>query len=253
MGGGKGPCTCTAEHIYDVYDVTSIAVAAVAAQLPLVLAVQAYNIGTGPQPLDSKVQISLLVTYAHGAGEIVVATGAASPLWRTYNGDAWMNTSCCTASQWYTAPRENWVAALEPVGWRSSLFNDSTWEVAATKTHFAYPLVARPARHLALAVGIHPTLIETIAPGHTFIDLGREVQGGVIVTFENATAGTLVYARFGETLISGTPGSPPAVRYMMSTGNQYWMGWTLRGGSQQIEIHEVSGVVIAVTTNTHDH
>jgi hypothetical protein len=236
-GSGGGPCVCTPEHVYDTYDVTALVSAGGGPADTATLAVQAFN-----TPPDSKVLALLVVTAANGtvvtAG--TTATGGAAA-WKAWVADGYMNASCCTAQQWYIQARENYDTAAEPVGWRLPGYDDSAWGAAAEAAPIAAPLVARPTRPMAVATGVVPAVVTRLAPGHVFIDMGREVQGGLTAVFTNASGGELVYARFGEALLSA---DPPAVQYEMSTGNSYWMGWTLRA---------TSPAAPAVTVETHEY
>lgn len=227
--------------MYDAYDVTADVVAASSGAsargsgpAALVIAVAAFNYApsTAPANADSKVLALLVVGYGDGTTEVLSGTGGPSGGWRALQADAWMNASCCTAQQWFLAPRENFIAAREPVGWRQPGFDASGWEAPAVCAPFDAPLIARPTVPLTVTPGVKPAIVQRLGPGHVFIDMGREVQGGLSVAFSNASDGQTVYARFGEELQApAAPGDPPAVRYEMRTGNSYWMAWTLRNTS----------------------
>ena len=238
VGGGKGPCTCTPEHVYDTYDVT--AALAASSSSPVTLAIQAFNYPPGPPAhADSKVVLQVVLTFADGSVQLVGGTGTA---WRVWAADAYMNATCCTAQQWFIAPRENFDAGAQILGWKRAGFNDSGWATPALAAPFSHPLIARPTLPLAVEVGVLPAIVERRGAGHYFVDFGVEFQGGVTVAFANVVSnGTAptpprVFARFGETLLP----NGLDVKYEMSTGNSYWMEWDLNssGGDVTVETHE---------------
>lgn len=256
-------CSCEPEHVYDQYDVTQALLGASCstAAPSCLLAVAAYNNVPGGVPgsgAESKVLVQLRIRFADG---VVQDVGTAND-WLAFAADAYMNGTCCTETAWYTLNKENYVAALEPVGWRSPSFNASApaWTSVVTLGAFAAPLVARPTLPIRIADGLQPPVLVPVSPTHYFIDLGREIQGGLRVTFLNATSGARVALRLGEEVVYGggcsaarqrgaadapqraaAPGATPpvpSVLYHMRTGNDYEHVWTLRDGPQTLELHE---------------
>ena len=134
------------------------------------------------------------VTYADGTQALL---GTSPSSWAAFNADPVYRPTCCTSDpSWFLQPAENFDARLEPVGWREPGFNASgpLW-VAATETvgWGDVPLQARATRPMAVTEGLVPQSVTQLGPGHIFIDLGREIQGGLLVEFPaSATSGTQV-------------------------------------------------------------
>lgn len=197
-------------------------------------------LGERKYPTYTLWQVAL--TYSDGS-QTLLGTDASS--WLALNADPVFDPSCCTSDpSWFFQPAENFDARLEPVGWREPGFiaNDPRWVRAAETSGWGdVPLEARKTRPMAITEGIVPASIVVLGPGHIFIDLGREIQGGLHVNFPStAVAGTQVWGdivclpyyksdnvvsdslqivvRLGEELISE---DPPAVMYNMRTGNKY--------------------------------
>jgi len=277
--GDPLPCTCTPEQVYDGFNVTD----AVQAGQPLSVALQCFNYAPTGGVLNqtSKVLASLVVWYADGA-VVHVGTGLPGPdgaRWVSFNADPYYNASCCTSDHsWYLQPAENVITALEPVGWRAPGFAPSApaWTPSALQPPFTVALTARPSEPASVAVGVPAASWQQIAPGHWFIDYGREfqvreegaggaaqsrtapghgttwlclrlhpamrvcllrVQGGMRLTFETQAAGA-------GTQVWVRWGEelasvdPPAVLYDMRTTNQYVSVITLRAGTSVVEQHE---------------
>ena len=85
-----------------------------------------------------------------------------------------------------------------------------------------------------------PAQVTQRGPGHWLIDVGREVQGGVTVTFANASSGDVVRVGYGEEAVDSfvQPSQPNStipgcaactVRCCpMRTTNVFLSAWTLR-------------------------
>lgn len=89
VGGDPAACSCTREHVYDVYDVTPLVDAATAGGNPLALALQSYNQPPNPaRPASnatSGVLLQVVFTFANGSTSSVF-TGADAG-WSAYNAD----------------------------------------------------------------------------------------------------------------------------------------------------------------------
>jgi hypothetical protein len=276
VGGDKGVCFCTPHHVYDVYDVTQLVSSAISGGSNLTVAIQSFNYppNNASSPIlnvPSKVLLQISLTYADGsvvvlgAGGGATTTSATASLSSTFvplsfsalNADAYFAPSCCVSDvAWYLQPAENFVASLEPLGWRTPGYApsppDPRWVPAALQPPFdpaREPLVARPTRPMSVAEGVQPASVVQLGPGHWFVDFGLEFQGGVRISFPStdpALDGHTVQIRMGEELLSV---DPPAVKYEMRTGNTFLYTWTLRGGPgsngslpdggvQTFELHE---------------
>jgi hypothetical protein len=99
VGGDPGACTCTREHVYDTYDVTTLVAAATTGGSPLTLALQSYNQPPNPaRPAanaTSGVLMQLVLTFANGSTSSVFTGPDAG--WSAYNADGYYLPSCCTS------------------------------------------------------------------------------------------------------------------------------------------------------------
>lgn len=232
-----GTCTCQPEQVYDVLDVTAaVQDGLVLGQGHLAVALQCFQ---APGPLTARVQIQVNIFLADGT-VVTVGTTTASPTWLALDATLWMAPSCCTERAWFYGPTENWDARLEPVGWRTARLTDLSpvrgWQPAAAAGAFFAPLVPKPTLSLAVHSGMQPVVTKLVAPGHLFLDFGKELQGGLTISLPASTpAGIVLTVQQGEELVST---DPPAVMYQMRTGNDYSGKWTTRAGAQTIEMHE---------------
>ena len=238
VGSAGPPCICAAEHVYDAYDVTAAAAAAAARGDAALLAVQAFQApavaGTVAQARGA---VLAAVAFDSATGSRVIVGTTANSSWRALDATAWMAPGCCAAQAWYYQPSENWDMRAEPVGWRAPGFNDGAWAVAADAPGaFIAPLAARPTLSLLVVDGIVPAVVRTLGPGHLFVDLGRELQGGLTLAWPAATpAGAAFAVLLGEELATA---EPPSVLWHMRTGNVYRDDLITRAGAQVAEHHE---------------
>lgn len=166
--------------------------------------------------------VARLVVVLTDGSRIEVPT---STRWKARSGERLLPGTEDIGGGWYRAPREDWDARHEPVGWTEPGFDDQTWPSAV--------VVEMPADPAPATVSIEQHLGEVlearrVQPGRWFIDLGREIVGGLRLDVE-ATSGTDVTVRLGEELEGGR------VRSQLRTSNRYEETWTLRDGPQTIE------------------
>jgi len=99
VGGDPGACSCTREHVYDTYDVTTLVAAATTGGSPLTLALQAYNQPPNPAHAatnaTSGVLMQIVITFSNGSTSSVL-TGAGTG-WSAYNADSYYRPTCCTS------------------------------------------------------------------------------------------------------------------------------------------------------------
>ncbi|WP_154796026.1 family 78 glycoside hydrolase catalytic domain [Occultella kanbiaonis] len=163
----------------------------------------------------------LVVVLADGR-RIEVPT---SSRWRAASGARLLPGSADIGGGWYRAPREDWDARHEPVGWTEPGFDDRDWASAL--------VCAAPPDPAPAIVSIEQSLGEVaeaaLQPdGRWFIDLGREIVGGIRLDV-HGRSGARVHVRLGEELADGR------VRFRMRTHNVYEDTWTLRDGPQSVE------------------
>ena len=148
---------------------------------------------------------------------------------------------------YYTQPVENIHGALYPHGWRVGSISPAGaaggWSAAASRAAFADGAFAREALPVALldVEAASFTALAGAGGGHHYlIDFGRELQGGLNVTFSGAAAvagaGTTVTVRLGEQLLSNGTG----VLFHALSGNTWESNWTIggTGGAESFVPHE---------------
>lgn len=166
--------------------------------------------------------IARLVVVLTDGRRIEVPT---SERWRAMSGAQLLPGSADIGGGWYRAPREDWDARHEPVGWTEPGFDDHDWSHAV--------VVDQPAGPAPATVSIEQHLGEVQeaqrhSAGRWFVDLGREIVGGIRLDVKGV-AGARVHVRLGEELEGGR------VRSRLRTSNRYEETWTLRAGSQSVE------------------
>lgn len=164
----------------------------------------------------------LVVVLADGR-RLEVPTSAA---WRAASGARMLPGSADLGGGWYRAPREDWDARHEPVGWTRPGFDDGAWSPARAVDGVPDPAPA--------VVDVEQEVGAVLTPrrrgeGSWSIDLGRAVVGGLRLDVDGV-AGARVRIRLGEELQEDG-----RVRHRLRTGNVYEDTWTLRDGPQSIE------------------
>ena len=90
----------------------------------------------------------------------------------------------------------------------------------------------------------------TAASGTTryLVDFGRELQGGLNVTFQDGVAGARVAVGLSEELLEDG-----GLKVPMRTGNNFTDVWTLSDGAQSVSQHEymVRGARSTCSPSTH--
>ena len=149
-------------------------------------------------------------------------------------------------------PQENLDMQNYPFGWASPGFKaGGGWSAAAVAKPFVLPLTNRPAR--PVAVYERASLSVKPHPGCTscyLIDYGRELQGGVNLTFDCSAADSCAAGHKVTLLLSEelTPAGAPLVP--MRTGNNFTAVWTLRAGKQAAVMqHEYDEFRYALVVN----
>ena len=237
--GGGGVCTCAPHSVYDTYLLDA---ASLSGKTSIVLALQAFALPS--KATDAKVVCLLVLGWSNGN----TTTVGSDTTWATFDADSYMNTKPGdnVVSQWYIHPAENYLAAAEPVGWRTPQYGVGSpffanWTSAVAKSEWTVPLVPRPTLSLAVAFGLVPLELTLQPNGNIWIDMGREIQGGLTVEWGNdAPAGAPVVVWMGEEARNYTYNGTvlPVPMWEMRTGARYSSEWTLRGGPQTIEHHE---------------
>jgi hypothetical protein len=140
----------------------------------------------------------------------------------------------------YLSPRENYLGAHYPFGWRQQLPSQTDaykhgWSPAKARAPFAR--MVGPKRAIPVSLRAIPAASFTMLPPATpmtyryIIDYGRNFQGHVNLSFgsANIVPGHQVIVRLGEQLL--TNGS---VKWVSESTNRWNDVWTLRGGSRNL-------------------
>ena len=222
---------------------------------------------------DPRLMVLLRLQYTDGTSQSVAsgsewkATGADHVFNPDSSQGAWAGGACVGATC-SGQPQENLDLRNYPFGWASPGFlasASSGWGDAVIAKPFFLPLSNRPARPVAVyergAVSVKPWAGTGTGTGFAgasavsgckncfVIDYGRELQGGVNLTFDctapSCQSGHKVAVLLSEWL-NGTGG--PQVP--MLTGNNYTAVWTLRSGRQAgVMQHEYDEFRYALVVN----
>lgn len=173
--------------------------------------------------------LQMTVFYKDGTSKVLVNSGRDASSWRYLDGTAVFGESGTVGTSYYVQSRENIDATLYPFGWDNIGFDDSAWlPVNSAGSFTADNLKPAAESNMSKVYGSAATVVDK-GNGDYFIDLGKEVVGGLSLTVDpSATA--KIELRYGEEE-SGTD----SVKYQMRTGNDYEETWTLKPGSQTIE------------------
>ncbi|MDA0184759.1 family 78 glycoside hydrolase catalytic domain [Solirubrobacter phytolaccae] len=213
---GVGPTRAinnAAQTMYNAYDVTSLLQPGDNA-----LGALAYT------TTDKKFIAQLVIAYADGTREVVNSDTS----WKALAGEVAMPQAGSVGTSYYVAPVENIDARKYPSGFDTPAFDDASWSSATAKTAIQ-GLIGTPAANVEQRLREPVSVVKT-GDKRYFVDFGRTVVGGVQLKL-NGTGGEAVEIRVGEELTS-----PGVVDYTMRTGNTYRDVWTLRPGTQTLNL-----------------
>eukprot|EP00039_Didymoeca_costata_P005722 m.83920 g.83920 ORF g.83920 m.83920 type:complete len:1143 (-) comp12945_c1_seq2:86-3514(-) len=240
--------SCSPEHVYDVYDVTDRINTCLNAVCWFIceqfkyiklnwckdgfpLAFSAYS----ELKEQGKVMLELRMTYTDGSSQVVTTDSS----WQVWAADSYMSPTkrCCKG--YYGHPFEDYIAEREPLNWKTQGFAGAVPQsINATEYNRSFsngaPLVSKYTPALEILPNIPVTLVKrNDTHGVWIYDVGKEVMGGLKVTFEDGVNGTVVNAGVGEEYL-------PSGQVMteMRTGNNYNDKWTLKDGVNHFEHHE---------------
>lgn len=174
---------------------------------------------------DKRFQAQLKIDYADGSSRIIATDGS----WKSLDGTAVFDegNGSTGTEVYFTAMSENIDARLYPFGFDLPDFDDSGWLAPTLK----------PAIENLAPSPVDPVICEEVTPskvvykgnGNYFIDLGREIVGGVRLCVEGVE-GALLTMLYGEELSENN-----SVKWQMRTGNRYREYFTLKNGPQTVE------------------
>ena len=174
--------------------------------------------------------------------------------WTAFDAERAFNPAGDQGCGWYHDPQENLNMSAMPPHWPSSSEDDvrtqaSQWKPAALQPAFAQPLKHKATSHIPI-LRVTARLTK-MGAGHYLIDMAKEIQGGITVTFRSGRVGTTVNVGYGEESHDDQI-DPPTPRGStlpgclnctvrccpMRTTNVFHSVWTLRDGEQTCGEHE---------------
>ena len=250
MGPGRGRCSpgvvCdgqpfgAVEQVYDGFDVTPQL--AGVAENAVALFVTGFGIDQSQGPFASgrpKLILELHLRFTDNSSAVIATGGGGA--WEAFDADPVYDPRGNSGCAWYWYPQENFNATrappgtpLRPVAAQHGLAAAAGWTPAVEQPAFAAPLVAKPVAPVAVLTQDEADInVTQLAPGRFFVDLGREMQGGLRVTLR---AGAAVVQVTAAEELSG----PGAVLYPPRTGTAPRVTWALdaTAGAPTAEHHE---------------
>ena len=174
----------------------------------------------------------LTLFYKDGKSKVVVNSGRDQSVWKSLNGtDVFGDNGINIGTAYYYVNAENINSNLFPYGWDKPGFDDAKWDPVVDRGPIDKDLELCPypsdniSRYL-----IDPAIIESKGDGIYWIDLGKEIIGGLHLKINSPSMKqiTLYYGEEGNRKTGD-------VQWKMNTGNQYCEHWTLKKGEQIIE------------------
>lgn len=126
-------------------------------------------------------------------------------------------------------PYEHIDARQYPYGWKTVNYDDSTWNEADVGDSPNKDCIAQMT-YPVVAYEISPIKVINKGNGNYFFDFGKEILGGLRLTFTTSKPGHKIEIRLGEELLS-----KDTVKYILRTGNRYQEFWTLAEGKRTLE------------------
>lgn len=174
---------------------------------------------------DRKLMAELKITYADGTSEIIKTDDT----WKVLDGtSAYGDDGNSIGTNYYTAMAENIDANHYPYGWNMPGYDDLSWTIPAMKSAVSDLVPSR-----VDPVGeyeVRPAKIVDKSQGNYFIDLGREIIGGIYLEFTNIETPAELELHYGEELLAEN-----TVMYKMRTGNVYCERFRMKKGNQAFQ------------------
>lgn len=170
--------------------------------------------------------------YEDGTKKILINSGRDKGEWKVYSGDeAFGKNEAMISTPYYVAHAENINVLYYPDGWLKPGFNADSWKKSAAAYIFSQDSLVPYQTENMQRFYISPVLVEKKGEGHYFVDLGREIVGGIAIdTSSFGIDPKEILLRYGEELDENGN-----VKYQMLTANVYEERWTIRKGKQSIE------------------
>lgn len=218
---GSGPAQLKGDQInYNTYDVTQYL------QQKNVFGIVGYS------STQQALLCQLTFFYTDGSKEIIFNSGANKDKWRVLDGNrAYGKNEKEIGTSYYIAHAENIDAREYPHGWLNLNYDDSQWNPPITVKVFNKDKLYAYETENMQKYYIIPKLLQYKGNGHYFVDLGKEIIGGIqIYALGYDCEPATITLHCGEEL-----DKIGNVKYQMRTGNVYEETWTLNNGVQKYE------------------
>ena len=204
--GERGACNWgRREQMYDGFDVTAAAKAAAVANggsgsLKLFVAGFGQGLANSSVPggvFGAPKVVAELRVRLRGGALLTLRTGDAGR-WIALDAGPVYNPGNNSGCAWYVYPQENFNASapqttgtpLAPTASLRTADAAALWAPAQAQSPFALPMTPKPTAPIALLVpgaartpgDLVNAIVRQVSPGHFTFDLGRELQGGVVLT-----------------------------------------------------------------------
>jgi hypothetical protein len=253
-GPGRGRCppgvVCTSGHsggttemVFDGYDATS-AVSSAIERTPSSFEVFASGFGLDQSAAGAfasggpKVLFEMHLELSDNTSMIVTSHPST---WDAHDADPVYNPRGSSGCAWYYYPQENFNASRLPAGTPLAALSAHSapppvqpprspqWQAAVAQPAFSSVLVPKPVAPIAITE--HPASsinVTQISPNRFFVDLGRELQGGLRLELTGKAA--MVRVTVAEELLDYNT-SRTTVMYPPRTSIHPQMMWALDGAS----------------------
>lgn len=174
----------------------------------------------------------LTVFYDDGTKCIISNLGKDQGNWKVLNGDsAYGKNENMISTPYYVANAENINACAYPNGWLNKNYQVDNWEDTYTTSQFDVEKLKPYQTENMIKEYIHPQTVKKVENGHYFVDLGKEIVGGIeIDTFCSSIKPVEMTLHYGEELEDDG-----SVKFQMRTANVYEERWKLKFGKQKYE------------------
>lgn len=197
--------------------------------------------------LSSKAFLAQIkIFYQDGTTEIISTDSS----WKTLDGTAAFGEGVSSIGNGvYTAMAEHINANIYPFGFDLAGYNDSKWGNAAAGAAMSN---FRPSSTEVVGEYEMPvTKVVDKGNGNYYLELDKEIIGGLQITFPDGVQDAKITLRYGEQATNNV------VKYTMNTGNKYEEFWTLKAGPQTIKnwgmknfrYIEILGSPVAITAD----
>lgn len=176
--------------------------------------------------IDKSFLCQCTIFYKDGTKKILANSGDDNNEWKVLSGDnIYRNEVNSIGTSYYYASAENIDGRIYPFGWNEVDYDDAQWdEPIYTDIFLDKELVPYPSENMKQWKTSPAKVVKK--ENHYFVDMGKEIVGGIAIDVSGVNNDTEITLRYGEELDdSGN------VMFAMRTGNVYEEQWILPAGS----------------------